>query len=92
MQRKATGEKALFKELWKVRKHKCGVCGVALPMFNVRYFSHCHTKQARPDLRLSPFNIDILCGECHTIWEGERHKVENDPKWKWLFEKFEALK
>lgn len=68
--RKNTGEAQLFKEIWAERPHVCAHCGRQLsdPM-RAGYFSHIHSKGARPDLRLCKDNIELLCLECHSRHE-----------------------
>ncbi len=68
--RKSTGEAQLFKEIWMERPHICSHCGRQLssPM-RAGYFSHIHSKGARPDLRLCKDNIELLCLECHARHE-----------------------
>lgn len=64
--RKKTGESALFKEIWEEREHICINCKVYLgeePI--VHFFSHRKGKGANPELRLDKDNIDLLCRDCH---------------------------
>lgn len=73
--KKPSGELALFTEIWFERDHICNKCGRVLhePM-RVHYFSHIHSKGARPDLRLDKNNIELLCMECHYKYEfGSRN-------------------
>ena len=68
--RKCTGEAELFKEIWAERAHICSHRGRQLPSpMRVGYFSHIHSKGARPDLRLCKDNIELLCLECHARHE-----------------------
>lgn len=75
--RQKTGELALFIEIWGSRPHYCVKCGKWLgndpkPAF----FSHIKSKGARPDLRLDPNNIELLCEECHHKYEfGKRNEL-----------------
>lgn len=71
----SSGELALFKEIWSEREHICCKCGrVLLEPMRVHYFSHIHSKGARPDLRLNKDNIELLCMECHHKYEfGSRN-------------------
>lgn len=72
--KEATGEAALFRQIWADREHRCVRCGRVLPdPPKASYFSHIHSKGARPDLRLDPNNIELLCTECHQKYEfGKR--------------------
>lgn len=68
--RKATGEKDLFLEIWKERKHICVNCKTYLgeePL--VHYFSHIKGKGAYPELRLDKDNIQLLCRDCHYAFD-----------------------
>ena len=75
--RQKTGELGLFIEIWGSRPHYCVKCGKWLgnepkPVF----FSHIKSKGARPDLRLDPNNIELLCEECHYKYEfGKRNEL-----------------
>lgn len=64
--KKATGEGALFMEIWNTRKHYCEHCGDYLgeePC--AQYFAHIKPKSTYPELRLNPDNIRLFCGDCH---------------------------
>jgi predicted RNA-binding Zn-ribbon protein involved in translation (DUF1610 family) len=68
--RRATGELALFKEIWAERPHICTHCGKLLvePLKPI-YFSHIKSKGAFPELRLDKNNIELTCPECHAKYE-----------------------
>lgn len=70
LKKRNTGEAKLFREIWSERPHVCSCCGkiLAEPM-RAGYFSHIHSKGARPDLRLCKDNIELLCLECHSRHE-----------------------
>ena len=76
--RKKTGDLELFKEIRNERTHYCVKCSKWLghnlkPMF----FSHIKSKGAYPELRMDKSNIELLCAECHYIYEfGDRSKLE----------------
>lgn len=78
--RKATGEKLVFLEIWEEREHKCSCCGRGLgeepkPIF----FSHLLAKGTYPSLRLSKRNIWLKCEECHHAWGcGDRSAPKFD--------------
>jgi 5-methylcytosine-specific restriction endonuclease McrA len=78
--RPATGELALFKEIWVERPHICTHCGKRLlePLKPI-YFSHIKSKGAYPELRLVKSNIELTCEDCHTKYEfGARSSVCKD--------------
>ena len=78
MKRQPTGEKDLFKKLWKERPHKCIECNAFLgPVMRPIFFSHKISKGSAPSLRLDPENIDILCVRCHHTWEfGDKRSMK----------------
>lgn len=75
---KKTGELEFFVEIWNERPHYCVKCSKWLgndlkPIF----FSHIKSKGAYPELRKDKDNIELLCAECHHIYEfGDRSKLE----------------
>lgn len=77
-ERKATGEADLFRKVWATRKHECEHFGVKLqnpPL--VSYFSHIKSKGAYPELRLRADNIQLLCADCHRIFDqGTKEQFE----------------
>lgn len=78
--RKATGERELFLKIWDERPHICTnrLCRRSLgdePM--AYYFAHVLSKGSRPDLRLDPENIVILCLSCHCQYDqGDKKLIE----------------
>lgn len=78
--RPATGELALFKEIWAERAHVCTHCGEKLPEpLKPIYFSHIKSKGAFPELRLEKTNIELTCPTCHQKYEfGARSSVCKD--------------
>lgn len=64
--RKPTGERQVFEAIWKSRPHVCEVCGAILREPRAHNFAHIIPKSRRPDLRLDPDNIRLLCLPCHT--------------------------
>ena len=64
--KKPTGEKELFLKIWDARERICVKCGDNLGQEPLaQYFSHIKSKGSRPDLRLNPDNIELLCFDCH---------------------------
>jgi hypothetical protein len=58
------------REIWAERPHVCFECGKDLGKRPLKvYFSHCHGKGARPDLRHVKENIPLHCRGCHNVWE-----------------------
>lgn len=70
-------EKELFEKIWKERKHICSKCWKFLQSPKPHNFDHIKTKGSRPDLRLNPDNIEILCFSCH-------YEKTNWWKYKWI--------
>lgn len=72
--RKPTGERELFIEIWKERPHYCNNCCRWLGNEpKAHFFSHIKSKGAYPELRLVKKNIELLCIDCHYIWDfGDR--------------------
>lgn len=68
--RKKTGEGELFLEIWDERPHYCTNCKDPLGNEPVpHYFSHIKSKGAYPELRLVKTNIELLCLQCHSLWD-----------------------
>jgi len=90
--RKITGELEVFKAIWATREHKSQISGETLGEFSVSYFSHILSKGAYGRFRLYPKNIILKTHKEHQIWETQRHKIKEDPLWKWIFELHDKLK
>jgi hypothetical protein len=77
--KKPTGELAMFKEIWEEREHICNKCRTDLgDEPNIGYFSHIKSKGAHPNLRLIKTNVELLCLDCHHIWDhGDRNKLKD---------------
>lgn len=63
--RKATGEREAFKAIWESRPHVCERCGAKISEAKAVNFAHVLPKSRRPDLRLDPSNIRLVCRACH---------------------------
>jgi hypothetical protein len=76
---KKTGELDLFVEIWNERPHYCVKCSKWLGSYlKPIFFSHTKSKGAYPELRLVKTNIELLCVDCHWIYEfGDRNKLNN---------------
>lgn len=77
---KKTGLREFFEEIWNERPHYCEnencrkFLGKNPQPIN---FSHRRSKGASPELKFDKNNIDLLCPECHYIWEfGDRSKIK----------------
>jgi 5-methylcytosine-specific restriction endonuclease McrA len=69
--RSPTGEAKLFYEIWSKRPHYCVNCKAYLGNEpRAHYFSHIKSKGAYPELRLDPNNIQLLCIQCHTLYDS----------------------
>ena len=71
----------VFLEIWNEREHTCSNCKADLEKYvdqetgnpSAIIFSHIRGKGAAPELRRDKNNIELLCPDCHRIWEfGDR--------------------
>jgi len=77
VKKQPTGEYNVFLEIWDEREHVCVNCKQDLDRFvdeetgspSPMLFSHIKSKGSRPDLRLDKNNIELLCPDCHHIYE-----------------------
>ena len=65
VERKPSGEKILFTEIWNERPHVCEQCGTPIRECTISNFDHVKPKGKYPELRLEKTNIRILCFDCH---------------------------
>lgn len=97
---KASGEAVIFTMIANTRGNKCQVCGKQIIEFGAGNFSHLLSKGTRPDLRLNPKNILIMCfnmngSGCHNRYDtiAESKLLEANYKmWKPIFELRDKLK
>lgn len=68
--RRTTGEMDLFRRIAAERTHTCVRCGTPIRELSPSNFHHTKTKGSRPDLRLDPDNIEIVCTPCHNQAHG----------------------
>lgn len=88
-----TGEAEAFRAILEERGPYSQISGQYLGEgFNPWWFSHIVPKSIAPGLRLDPRNIILKTPNEHTLWENHKHKIRDDPKWKWVFELAEQLK
>lgn len=92
--RKATGEKEVFDIIWKERPHASQISGTKIKEPKPINFLHVLPKAQNkyPKFKLLKQNIVLGTDEEHHIWDHNRKSVENDPKWKWMFELEASLK
>lgn len=79
--RKSTGEKEVFMEIWNERPHICEHCNAPLqnpPLAS--YFSHNKPKSTHPELRLEKTNINLHCEDCHYVRDNGTEKEYNKRK------------
>lgn len=92
--RKPTGEKQVFEEIWNERPHKSQISGDPIHEAYPIYFLHVLPKAQNkyPKLKLEKQNIVLGTADEHYDWDHNRKAIENDPKWKWMFELEASLK
>jgi hypothetical protein len=93
------GQREMFDQISKERPHVCEVCGVAIFNITISSFAHIIPKGKYPRFKMLKENIAILCHDymagksCHHTWDFEpRSKIQDDPKWEWMFNKEAELK
>lgn len=64
----------------------CENCGKPIRYPWATNVSHILTRGAHPEMAHDPRNINILCAECHELWE---HKTTRDRLRMWFVEKNE---
>ena len=89
-------EIAVYNEIWSERVHRSEVSGEPLlpkghPMWHWQ-FSHVLSKGAFSKFKYDKRNIVLKSPDEHILWENYKHKIRDNPKWKWVFELEEALK
>lgn len=68
---------SLFLEIWGERPHYCAECNSYLGEEPLAiFFSHNHSRGARPDLKMDKNNITLLCRECHYKHDFGDREVE----------------
>lgn len=95
--RKATGERALFVQLWAKCGGKCQITGLPLlppehPHFHMQG-SHLLPKGRYPDYRLREDNIVMCLKSEHDRWHDEgAERMLNHPQWRPFAERYFRLK
>lgn len=92
----ATGELALFLEIWNERPHVSEVSGLPLPckenMLWIHIFSHLLPKSIYGRFRLRKDNIVLMLPSEHSMWGSYPHLLKDKPEWNWVFEKRDELR
>lgn len=97
--RTATGELALFRELYEEQRGRCAITGEPLlPPADANFYkqgSHILPKGAYGRARLWRCNVVLVLKSEHDRWEAEKNKeklVEQEPRWKPYAERYAALR
>lgn len=86
-------QRELFIHIWINRSHYSEVSGEYLGEEpRAHYFSHVIGKGAYPSFKLREDNIVLMTIQEHEQWGNRRWEIENDPRWKWVFDREEELK
>jgi hypothetical protein len=86
--KKPTGEKEVFESIWKERPHKSQIGGEKIEEGTPSNFLHVipKAKNKYPEYKLLKQNIVIGTWKEHHLWDNDRGKIKDDPKWKFMFE------
>ena len=66
--------------------HVCENCGKPITNPTATNVSHILTRGSHPEMAHDPRNVNILCFDCHNLWE---HKTTRDRLRLWFVEKNE---
>lgn len=94
-EKKPTGEKAVFQNIWDKRPHKSQISGERISEAKAINFLHVLAKGQNkfPLFKLEEENIVLGTEEEHFIWDNARHLIPPNHKgWKKLLEKESLLK
>lgn len=79
-------DRVLFLYIFNIKPHECEECGIPLSdifedadgnIVAMYRFSHILGKGAFPEFRHNRLNMNILCLECHQVWEfGDKKKMK----------------
>ena len=91
---KASGQLALFKEIWSERAHVSELSGDKISMFDVYCFHHILTKAAYPKFLLFKPNIIILTRAEHRMVHDHSFEdlIKKDIRWAEVERKYNILK
>lgn len=93
VQKTATGELQMFKEIWSERPHISEVSGDPLPYFDVRCFSHLLPKGNYERYRLNKENIVLKTPQEHTDWHSiAESELWRKSEWIWVLQKRDELR
>jgi hypothetical protein len=92
-QKKPTGEKALFQEIWDKRGPYSEIDNEFLGDINVCFFAHVIPKGQNkyPKFKLKPENIILMSFDQHHNWDNARHNCIG-PQWDPIYALEESLK
>ncbi len=92
--KKATGEKAVFEEIWNERPHISQISGEPIIDPTPTNFLHVLPKAQNkyPLFKLNKQNIILGTEDNHYDWDHNRAGIQNDPAWQWVFELEASLK
>jgi len=87
------GQKEMFFEIWDERPKVCTICYNPLGNEpNAWFFSHTIGKGAYPAFKLRKKNIDLMCANCHHLYDHSTHVAKTIANFGWVFKKAERLK
>ena len=91
---KASGQLALFKEIWNERAHVSELSGDKISMFDVFCFHHILTKAAYPKFLLFKPNIIILTRAEHRMVHDHSFEdlIKKDIRWAEIERRYNILK
>ena len=91
---KASGQLALFKEIWNEREHISELSGDKISMFDVFCFHHILTKAAYPKFLLFKSNIVILTRAEHRMVHDHSFEdlIKKDIRWAEIERRYNILK
>lgn len=55
--------------MWDNKPHICENCQLPLRHYSAKFISHIFTKGGFPEMAHDPRNCNILCFDCHNLWE-----------------------
>ena len=90
---KMAKRKRFYAHLLSKRGSKSEVSGKDLPT-DPKYtwmFSHVVTKGSHPGLEFIEENVVMMTFTEHQKWENEKHRIEGDEEWEWVFALREKL-
>jgi hypothetical protein len=71
------GNQRFYYWCWQNIQHfnKCQNCFHLLPGYAATFVSHILSRQNRPEIAHDPRNANILCADCHKMWESPKNKI-----------------